>query len=475
MKEEEGKKRRGGGRRKRRRSKKRENQENHDASRSSTAPLDDPNPGGNGEAAARVVEEAVSFIASFAILRLLHRILCRRPETSSPNVVDEVMKEIAFFSSSKVTRRRGEGDHYFIDIIAALGLVLKVELEAPVPSIGSFTRASLLHHIMKILALAASTRNQDNNHSNTSREDSYIRPLILQLLIIWLADCPNAVYCFLEAPEHIAYLLGLISSPHAGACVQGLAATILGECVVYNKNGENNRDAFAVVDALNQKVELTSFFLKFDKLQKSLKDLTTLGQHRKPPSRSSSASMADAEEVDTDDANQKHQHPVIVALFDPVFIGFIERLEADIRESILGIFSTTKNKVAVLPVELEQMDKETDGDYVRRLRAFIEKQCDGMQKAKIEAEVSNYRNLTTKLECCDLKSLSDAYNGLEQSNFRLETEAKALRKGEDVPYPDTEAIKAEAREETEKENEAELNDLLVCLGQEAKHGGKTEL
>ncbi|RRT75911.1 hypothetical protein B296_00017176, partial [Ensete ventricosum] len=278
-----------------------------------------------------------------------------------------------------------------------------------------------------------------------------------------------------EAPEHIAYLLGLISSPHAGACVQGLAATILGECVLYNKNGENNRDAFAVVDALNQKVGLTSFFLKFDKLQKSLKDLTTLGQHRKPPSRSSSASMADAEEVDTDDANQKHQHPVIVALFDPVFNGFIERLEADIRESILGIFSTTKNKVAVLPVELEQMDKETDGDYVRRLRAFIEKQCDGMQKAKIEAEVSNYRNLTTKLECCDLKSLSDAYNSLEQSNFRLETEAKALRKGEDVPYPDTEAIKAEAREETEKENEAELNDLLVCLGQEAKHGGKTEL
>ncbi|KAJ8506810.1 hypothetical protein OPV22_007696 [Ensete ventricosum] len=338
-------------------------------------------------------------------------------------------------------------------IIKCKKRVLKVELEAPVPSIGSFTRASLLHHIMKILALAASTRNQDNNHSNTSREDSYIRPLILQLLIIWLADCPNAVYCFLEAPEHIAYLLGLISSPHAGACVQGLAATILGECVVYNKNGENNRDAFAVVDALNQKVELTSFFLKFDKLQKSLKDLTTLGQHRKPPSRSSSASMADAEEVDTDDANQKHQHPVIVALFDPVFIGFIERLEADIRESILGIFSTTKNKVAVLPVELEQMDKETDGDYVRRLRAFIEKQCDGMQDLLD-------RNATLAEEL---------------SNFRLETEAKALRKGEDVPYPDTEAIKAEAREETEKENEAELNDLLVCLGQEAKHGGKTEL
>jgi hypothetical protein len=29
-----------------------------------------------------------------------------------------------------------------------------------------------------------------------------------------------------------------------------------------------------------------------------------------------------------------------------------------------------------------------------------------------------------------------------------------------------EAIKAEAKEEAEKESEAELNDLLVCLGQE---------
>lgn len=87
------------------------------------------------------------------------------------------------------------------------------------------------------------------------------------------------------------------------------------------------------------------------------------------------------------------------------------------------------------------------------------------EKAKIEAEASNYRNLAAKLES-DLKSLSDAYNSLEQSNFRLEAEAKALRKGGNTPYPDVEAIRAEAREEAEKESEAELNDLLVCLGQE---------
>ena len=35
-----------------------------------------------------------------------------------------------------------------------------------------------------------------------------------------------------------------------------------------------------------------------------------------------------------------------------------------------------------------------------------------------------------------------------------------------MPYPDVEAMKAQAKEEAEKDSEAELNDLLVCLGQE---------
>lgn len=66
----------------------------------------------------------------------------------------------------------------------------------------------------------------------------------------------------------------------------------------------------------------------------------------------------------------------------------------------------------------------------------------------------------------DLKSLSDAYNSLEQANYQLENEIKALKAGGAVAPPDIESIKAEAREESQKESEAELNDLLVCLGQE---------
>lgn len=86
------------------------------------------------------------------------------------------------------------------------------------------------------------------------------------------------------------------------------------------------------------------------------------------------------------------------------------------------------------------------------------------EKTKIESEASTYCNLAGKMES-NLKSLSDACNSLEQANFHLEKEIKALKTGGATPIPDVEAVKTEAREEAQKESEAELNDLLVCLGQ----------
>lgn len=87
------------------------------------------------------------------------------------------------------------------------------------------------------------------------------------------------------------------------------------------------------------------------------------------------------------------------------------------------------------------------------------------EKAKVESEAIMYRNLAGKTEA-DLRSLSDAYNSLEQSNLQLENEVKALKREGHSTFPDVEAIKDQAREEAQKESEGELNDLLVCLGQE---------
>ncbi|CAJ2665282.1 unnamed protein product [Trifolium pratense] len=83
------------------------------------------------------------------------------------------------------------------------------------------------------------------------------------------------------------------------------------------------------------------------------------------------------------------------------------------------------------------------------------------EKAKIESEAIMYQNLAAKTEG-DLRSLSDAYNSLEQSNLHLENEVKALRGLGHSTFPDVEARKAEAREEALKESEGELNDLLTA-------------
>lgn len=90
---------------------------------------------------------------------------------------------------------------------------------------------------------------------------------------------------------------------------------------------------------------------------------------------------------------------------------------------------------------------------------------------EMEREALYYKQVAEKHES-DLKSLSAAYNSLEQENYRLDIEVRNLRsgtKGTVTAGPsvaELEAAREEGRQEAAKESEAELNDLLVCLGQE---------
>ncbi|KAK4282327.1 hypothetical protein QN277_013719 [Acacia crassicarpa] len=411
--------------------------------------------------------------------------------------------------------------HVLKDNLQCKERVLQIEIEAPVPSLGG--PEPLMHRMVKYLALASSMKSKDGK-SGASR-NSYVEAIILKLLVTWLADCPNAVHCFLDARPHLTYLLELVSSSSATVCIRGLAAVVLGECVIYNKSSESGKDAFAIVDAVSQKVGLSSYFLKFDEMQKSLIFInagSTLT--RKAFTRSSAASMADIQDEDENDLSEQGNldHPILSSILNSYFVNLVTRLEADIRDQIVEVYSHPKINVAVVPAELEQKTNESDSDYVKRLKAFVEKQCSEIQnllvrnatlaedlaktgggqnsqseqrvsggsdriqletlrrdlqessqrieilkaeKAKVESEAIMYRNLAGKIES-DLRSLSDAYNSLEQSNIQLEKEMKALKSGGSSTFPDVEAIRAEAREEAQKESEGELNDLLVCLGQE---------
>eukprot|EP00262_Sarcandra_glabra_P006992 TRINITY_DN1955_c0_g3_i1.p1 TRINITY_DN1955_c0_g3~~TRINITY_DN1955_c0_g3_i1.p1 ORF type:complete len:574 (+),score=64.09 TRINITY_DN1955_c0_g3_i1:22-1722(+) len=208
--------------------------------------------------------------------------------------------------------------------------VLQVKIEAPVPSLGS--PEPLMHRIVKYLALA-SMKSKDGNLKSTISVGDHIHPIILRLLITWLANCPNAVCSFLDSPAHLTYLLELVLSPYVSVCVRGLAAVLLGECVLYNKkSGSNGRDAFIVVDAISQKIGLTTYFLKFDEMQKNIIFISaTSAPHRKPLTRSNAVSMEEVEDSgENDGIVDQDGHLVLTAGFFLQFFNFLQRLGGDI-------------------------------------------------------------------------------------------------------------------------------------------------
>lgn len=232
-----------------------------------------------------------------------------------------------------------------------------------------------MHRMVKYLALASSM-NKDGK-ANTSGP-VYVQPIILKLLVIWFFGCPSAVECFLDSRPHLTYLLELITNQTATVCVKGLAAMLLGECVIYNKITDSGKNAFSVVDAISQNIGLTSYFMKSDEMQKSL--LFTSAKPnlaRKPLTRSIGASMSDIEDVDENETTvQKNEdHPMLVMVLDSQFVLLVKGLESNIREQIVEIYSHPKSQVAVVPAELEQNSGENDKEYIKRLRRFMEKQC----------------------------------------------------------------------------------------------------
>ncbi|KAF8088408.1 hypothetical protein N665_0543s0018 [Sinapis alba] len=413
--------------------------------------------------------------------------------------------------------------HVLKDNIQCKEKALKIVLESHVPSMG--TPEPLFQRIVRYLAVASSMKSKDKS---STLEKSYIQQIILKLLVTWTVDCPAAVQCFLDSRHHLTYLLELVANPAATVCIRGLASILLGECVIYNKSNENGKDPFAVVDAVSQKMGLTTYFSKFEEMQSSFifSSSERSREDHKPLTRTATPSEAEIEDVDVSGAMNKgnEDHTILISLFDPSFTGLVKSLEGSIRERIVDVYSRPKSEVAVVPADLEQRSGENEKDYINRLKAFIEKQCTEIQnllarnsalaedvassgrsgqsqgseqrastvmekvqmdsirrelqetcqhletikteKAKVESEASEYKNIAEKLES-DLKGLSDAYNSLEQANYHLEKEVRSLKGGEDpMEYPDIEAIKEEVRKEAQKESEDELNDLLVCLGQE---------
>lgn len=253
---------------------------------------------------------------------------------------------------------------------------LQIKLEAPAPALE--VSEPLLHRMVKYLALASSTKIKDGKPNKTS---IVVQPVILKLLVTWLANCPNAVHCFLDSRPHLTYLLELVLGASATVCTQGLAAVLLGECTLYNTSCENVKDSFSIVDLISQKIGLTAYLLKFDEMQRSnVFSSSKTTEPRKPLTRSNAASMVDIKDDDGGSRDKSNKDsPFLSFIFDGSFVEAIKELEGKIRESIVEVYSHPKSAVAAVPAELERKDVETDQDYIERLKSFVEMQYTEIQ------------------------------------------------------------------------------------------------
>ncbi|KAI7995203.1 Golgin candidate 6 [Camellia lanceoleosa] len=357
------------------------------------------------------------------------------------------------FGRSTCSRAASVLSHVLKDNMQCKERVSRIELEEPTPSLGA--PKPLLHRVVKYLAFASCMKS-DEGKPNASG-NTYVQAIILKLLIIWHLDCPSAY-----SRPHLTYLLELVSNSTTTVCIRGLAMVILGECVIYNKSSD---------------MGLTSYFLKFEEMQKSIIfSSAKLVEPWKPLTRSTAASMAEIEDVEENEASdlKNEDHPMLALMFDAQFVDFIKNLEVDIRESIADVYSHPKCNVAVVSAELQQKGWESDGDYVKQLKSFVEKQC---------SEITICRNATlaedlakigrggssqpehrssggserVQLETLhrDLQEASQQLDTLKTEKTKIEFEASICR-----------GCKGKAREEAQKESETELNDLLVCLRQE---------
>lgn len=516
------------------------------------------NPDGQNKVASSITPQPVSRGAN-------------RGETSSPSFGRALVQALVGSDRSQdleaSCRAASILAHVLRDNMTCKLHVLTTPLEIPASPLAQVE--SLLLRCMRWLAAAASAAADrassaplygSSGGASSPTTGAWLPAVLLRLLIIWLADCPPAVAAFLHPAAHLPCLVELTvaaDSP-AGVHVAGLAAVLLGTCIVHNAaQGASSLDAATVVDIIERRIGLSKYFLCWENLRDSplfASGCYSLGLPQ-PLTRATAAAVAAGSDGQKPSeglaggpkAPEDIQDPIAVNLFDSSFTAYVVGFEARVRQVVMELFARPRRRGEAGEVaDLSRKSGETESDYAARLRTLLEKSMQELQEERsrssslvgellvspkggersasvklaeqaraeqesdrsaadaiavrgridaLQQQVEEYqreaqeaaeererllseslqlRQLIAKHEA-DLQALSEAYNSLEQDNFRLETVAQqaqeALSKSSDslpaqATAQEVEAARQRGREEAEKENEAELNDLLVCLGQE---------
>ena len=346
---------------------------------------------------------------------------------------------------------------------------------------------------------------------------------LLRLTFVWLEDCAAAVASFVASPAHLPLLIDL--STRADAHVAGLSAAVLGCCVLDNESA-GACDAHTVLDAIVSRLTLAEYFRNWEAMRDSdaFRAASTRKACAKPlVTRASAAAAVDGVTAFT---GGKTAGMPETSVYTHALALALERMEHTVRDRLLSMFARPKQVAARNAAVWEVGEGETVQGHTERLKALLQaadaelaelrarnamlvqqlmagqpapspsdahaastaaagvdvqaqevlarvREDAEREIAAARAEAAEARNAAARNEE-SLTALSEAYNTLEAAHFRFEEELRRASSSGGITAEQLRKVVAEARQEgmvdgaaqAAAEHEQELNDLLVCLGQE---------
>ncbi|BBN13693.1 intracellular protein transport protein USO1 [Marchantia polymorpha subsp. ruderalis] len=284
--------------------------------------------------------------------------------------------------------------HILKDNVPCKERVLRIPLE--IPSSALAPAELLMPRCMRYLAAAAPSSADKLRNTNGASQDGsiWLQPVLLRLLVTWLTDCPPAVAALLEPAAHLPFLVELSSSSGSPASVHvaGLAAVLLGECIIYNPTKQGPKDAAVIVDVINERIGLTAYFSKWEEMQRTglFTSAATSSRLPKPLTRSTAAAAAAGDGLATIAPDRQQQlssfqestnegEPAVTTFYDSEFVAFIRRLEPVVREQIVEVFAHPRSRASVELIGFEPKEGEKESDYILRLRTMLQNQAQEMQ------------------------------------------------------------------------------------------------
>jgi hypothetical protein len=400
---------------------------------------------------------------------------------------------------------------------AAKEQLLRVPLEAPV-SFGTLPEL-FMPRCTRMLAEAARAAGADSVS---------LQAALLRLLLVWVQDCPAAVASLLASPAHLPLLIDLVA--RSDVHVAGLSAAVLGCCVISNESCGNcdAHTVLDTIVARVTLAEYFRRWEAMRTSDAFLAATARAGSGQALVTRSSAAAAVDGtatlsggKAFGAAGESNTYTHALAHAL---------QQLEQSVRDSMLAMYARPKQvavrnaalwevgegeseqaHVARLKALLDAADAElaelrarngtlaqqlllgqaqapenaapppdgTGGAAEAQLRALLARVREEAERdlAAARAETAEARGSAARHEE-SLTALSEAYNTLEAAHFRFEEELRQASSrgggGGGITPEQLRAAVAEARAEgvaqgvaqAAAEHEQELNDLLVCLGQE---------